>query len=233
MIQPTPVEYPTSDGQPMAETEAHADCMIDLIDTVRHHLADPQRWHVHGNQLFYYVQGDPRASFSPDVYVIEGVPQLPRWPIWKLWEEPRGVPRVAFELTSPSSIRKDLHVKRELYDGLGVEEYVVYDVLRQTSGPALRVWRRHEGELRAVEDSRSVVLGVGFRPEDWRLRLIRADGTPVPSAEERAEEEAARAAAAEERAGAAEERAAAEASRVAELEEQVAALRAKLTDPED
>lgn len=214
MIQPRPVEYPESDGQPMAETEAHADCMGDLIQTCRRWLHDPEHWHVHGNQLFYYVEGDPRRCFAPDVYLIPGVPQLPRRRIWKLWEEPHAVPRLVFELTSPSSIDVDLGWKMELYASLGVEEYVVFDVLRSIAGEPVRVFRLHDGAFVEADDGRSLVLGVGLRPEGWRLRLVTPDGSVVLSPAERADMEA--------------ERADMEAERARDLEDQLERARAEL-----
>ena len=39
VLMATQVEYPTSDGKPMAETDVHRDLMIDLIET----LEDPVR----------------------------------------------------------------------------------------------------------------------------------------------------------------------------------------------
>ena len=184
MIQPRPVEYPESDGLPMAETEEHAEAMLDLFQTIRNWLADPARWHVFGNQFFYYVRGNAQKAFSPDVYVIRGVPQLPRRRIWKLWEEPAAVPALVIELTSESSVTHDLGFKRELYEQLGVEEYVVFDVLRETGRSPIRIWRREGTRFEEQSDLRSAVLGVGFKVEDWRLRLVAPDGTLVPSDKE-------------------------------------------------
>ncbi len=193
MLQPRPVHYPESDGQPVAETEEHLEAMTDLFQTLRRALGDPQRWHVFGNQLFYYVEGDNQASFSPDVYVIRGVPQWPHHRIWKLWDEPEAVPALVIELSSPSSWRHDLGFKRDLYERLGVEEYVVYDVLRQSGGPALRVWRREGERLVEQADSTSRVVGVGFEPDGWRLRLVSSRGEAVRSDAEQADAEARRA----------------------------------------
>jgi hypothetical protein len=48
------VEYPTSDGKPMAETEVHRDLMVDLIGTLRDAFAaDPQVF-VSGDLLLFY-----------------------------------------------------------------------------------------------------------------------------------------------------------------------------------
>ena len=193
MVHQRSVHYPSSDDQPMAETEEHADSMFDLIHSTRAWLADPLAWHVHGNQLFYYVEGDSKRSFSPDVYVIRGIPQFPKRLLWKLWEEPSAVPALVIELTSKTSVARDLGPKRELYAQLGVEEYVVFDVLRHAKHAPLRLWR-HDGE-RLVEQSdlHSTVLGLDLRADGPALRLVRPDGSLVPLPLARAEEEAKRA----------------------------------------
>ena len=37
------IEYPTSDGKPMAETDFHRKIMVDQIETLDHHFAaDPK-----------------------------------------------------------------------------------------------------------------------------------------------------------------------------------------------
>ena len=66
MIRPNAVIYPESDGQPMCETEFHGEQLTQLIYKARVLLRDQSdHTHVAGNQLFYWVEGDPTKSFSP------------------------------------------------------------------------------------------------------------------------------------------------------------------------
>lgn len=76
------VEYPTSDGQPMAETDWHRDVMIALIQVLDHWFAAKPMVYVSGNMLMYYVPGDKRRHVSPDVFVVVGVPKHKRDYFW-------------------------------------------------------------------------------------------------------------------------------------------------------
>src|SRR5690242_8495074 len=104
------VEYPTSDGKPMAETDLHRDDMIDLIETLKVHFAADPGVYVTGNLLLYYVEGDRRKHIAPDVFVVRGVPKLPPRDYYLLWEEGKG-PDVVIELTSKTTRREDQHKK--------------------------------------------------------------------------------------------------------------------------
>src|SRR3954452_23150266 len=70
------VEYPTSDGRPMAETDTHRQDMVDLIAALQDRFAADPDAYVSGNLLLFYEQGSPRKHVSPDVFVVLGVPKL-------------------------------------------------------------------------------------------------------------------------------------------------------------
>ena len=53
-VVPRIVEYPGSDGQPMAETPAHRDALIDAIRGLSRHFAKRPDVYVSGNMLMYY-----------------------------------------------------------------------------------------------------------------------------------------------------------------------------------
>jgi Uma2 family endonuclease len=175
------VHYPESDGKPMAETETHFETMVDLVHQLRWHLAArTDRTHVAGNQLWYWVEGDPRQSVAPDVYVVVGVPQLPPKPIWKTWVD-RCAPTVVFEVTSPSTADEDLLRKPRIYGRLGTQELFLFDPLREYLTPPLQVWRRVGEELEpAIGPERSEVLGLDLRPDGPRLELVGPGGERVP-----------------------------------------------------
>ena len=140
------VEYPESDGEPMAETDTHREQMTDaVIHPLKHFLHETgQPGYVSGNNMLYYEEGNPRAVVSPDGYVVMGLGDYPRR-VYKLWEEGK-VPDVVFELTSSSTRQKDLREKRWLYEELGVREYFLFDPLHEYLKPPLQGFRR-EGEF--------------------------------------------------------------------------------------
>src|SRR5437016_3687010 len=92
------VEYPTSDGRPMAETDIHRQDMMDLIETLQDHFAADPRVYVTGNLLLFYERGNRRRHVAPDVFVVRGVPKLPLRKYYLLWEEGKG-PDVVLEIT--------------------------------------------------------------------------------------------------------------------------------------
>ena len=201
------VVYPTSDGQPMAETEVHGECMVYLAFALRWWFKRHGRDDVYvgSNNFLYYERGNPRAVVSPDVYVVVGAPAGLR-DTYMLWNEPKG-PDFVLEVTSASTRRTDERRKREVYAALGVTEYFLYDPRAEYLAPPLQGWRLHEGAYRAVPavtmlSNRgaalaSEVLGLELRDEREarRLRLHdRAAGEDLLTHEEaeRAREEAER-----------------------------------------
>ena len=203
------VVYPCSDGQPMAETEIHGACMMYVTYALRRYFARRGRADVHvgSNNFLYYERGNPRAVVSPDVYVVVGAPAHLR-DTYLLWNEPKG-PDFVLEVTSASTRRVDERRKRGVYAALGVTEYFLYDPRAEYLTPALRGFRLHDGEYRAlpavtVLSNRGVavvseVLGLELR-DDREARMVRlrdpATGEKLPTYEEadwaREEEAAAR-----------------------------------------
>ena len=66
------IEYPSSDGKPMAETPVHRDVMIDALQILKRRFADRSDVYVSGDMLMYYEEGNPRKSVAPDVFVVLG-----------------------------------------------------------------------------------------------------------------------------------------------------------------
>ena len=131
------VEYPSSDGKPMAETERHAIATVDAWLALRRQFADREDVYVGMDMLLYYVEGDPRKSVVPDVFVVFGVPKLPPRDNWLAWREGK-VPDFVLEVTSRHTRHRDEGPKRELYRHLGVEEYWQYDPTGDYLEPRLK-----------------------------------------------------------------------------------------------
>jgi Uma2 family endonuclease len=215
------IYYPESDGKPMAESDVHRDVMFDLIHALDTRYAGKPDVYVSGNILLYYVEGNPRISISPDVLLVRGIPKGRR-KTYLVWKEGKA-PDFVIEVTSDSTRQEDLHKKKDRYESLGVEEYVLFDPLGDYLDPRLqghRLTRRRYQPIPLQEDGSllSRTAGLILRPEGTNLRLVDA-ATGERLLGHREETEARRAA--EERARTSEER-----ERV--LEEEIARLRREL-----
>ena len=103
-LAPPEIEYPSSDGEPMAETPIHRDAMFESIAMLKAYYADEPNVYVSGNMMMYYVDGNADKSVSPDVFVTVGIPKLPERRIYQMWREGKG-PDVVIEATSTSTAR--------------------------------------------------------------------------------------------------------------------------------
>jgi Uma2 family endonuclease len=191
----TAVYYPTSDGKPMAETELHREIMVALIHALQQYFKQDPQVYVGGNMLFYYEEGDPRASCSPDVFFVRGVPKRLSSglrEIYKVWEEGKA-PDMVIELTSKSTKMEDLAVKKLLYAELGVKEYFLFDPLKHYLPQPFIGFRLEDGEYVRMEPSRgrlrSDVTGLELGVLHGWLRLFDPEtGEPLLTPDEEAEE---------------------------------------------
>jgi Uma2 family endonuclease len=169
------VEYPDSDGQPMAESEIHLNEMVDLLAALRRRYRGVPDVYIGGNLFLYYRQGDPRSVVAPDVFLARGVPGGLR-KTFKLWEE--GVPPCFIvEVTSGSTRDEDLRKKKSLYEQIGVEEYFLHDPEGDHLSPQLQGFRLFSDRYTSIRpnpdgslDSRTT--GLTLRIEGTNLRLI-------------------------------------------------------------
>lgn len=178
------VEYPYSDGQPMAESEIHLNEMMDLIAALRSRYQDQPKVYVAGNMFLYYRKGDPRSVVAPDVFLVRGVPKRER-KSYKLWEEGR-VPSLVIEVTSDSTSDEDIGKKKSCYEMLGVEEYILHDPEGDYLRPRLQGYRLNQGcyepiPRRTDGSLESRVTGLILQIEGKNLRLIdTATGERLP-----------------------------------------------------
>ena len=246
------VEYPYSDGRPMAESEAQLRAMVYLLGVLYAHYRDHPDVYVGGDMFVYYEEGNPAAAVAPDVFVVVGAPKRSQAPrlSYKLWEEPKG-PDFVLEVVSRRTWAKDRDEKRALYATLGVGEYWLYDPTGERIRSRLRAMRLESGGYREVVPEavalegrclRSAVLGLDVRVARGGALRVRdpVTGRDLPAPEEavaayEAETAARRTEAAARRAEAAARRAAEvraeeEAAARAGAEAQVAELRARLRE---
>ena len=120
------VEYPDSDGKPMAESDLHREVMVDAIQPLKARYAHRDDVYVGGNLMMYYVEGNAKVHVSPDVFVALGPSREPPRDVWKTWEEGKFADFV-LEVASKTTHGKDEVKKRLLYQRLGVAEYWQHD----------------------------------------------------------------------------------------------------------
>jgi Uma2 family endonuclease len=119
------VEYPSSDGLPMAESDFQRKPLtyaVEALDIYFQHRADV---YVSGNMFIYYEEGNPEAGVAPDVFVVFGTTRRERSSYF-LWQEPKG-PDFVLEITSRRTRSQDQGPKRGTYAFLGIPEYFQYD----------------------------------------------------------------------------------------------------------
>ncbi len=172
------VEYPDTDGKPMAENDTQRDAIMYGIGALKIWFGAREDVYVSGDLLIYYEEGNPKVSVAPDVFVVFGAADYPRLN-YKLWEEPKA-PDFALEVASPSTWKDDLGWKRELYARLGVREYWQYDPMGEHLPSRLLGWRLASGnyEPQAVIQSldgtltlHSETLGLDLRVKGEKMRF--------------------------------------------------------------
>ena len=176
-VAPVEIDYPSSDGEPLAESYFQLIPLVYAFDALRRRYADREDVFVAADLLIYYRRGT-RESVAPDVFVVFGAENRPRHS-YLLWQEPKG-PDFVLEITSASTREKDQGPKRATYRRLGVREYWQYDPTGDYLAPPLQglelIGGRYErlpaekladGTLRL----QSEVLGLEVRQEAEGLRL--------------------------------------------------------------
>ena len=144
------IDYPSSDGEPMAETDLHRWLLIEATTRLIHHYAADPNVYASGNLLVYYEEGNPQVCLSPDCFVAFGVAPGNR-ETFKTWVE-GAYPAVVFEFTPRSTRDNDIGKKFAIYqDTWKVSEYFLYDPYEEYLEPPLQGFRRDDrGKLRPI-----------------------------------------------------------------------------------
>ncbi len=192
------------------------------------------------NAALRWNESKPSTGVDPDVYLVEPAPPLgERETSLCLWKPGHHAPRVAVEVVSEETARKDYDDGPARYAVSGTRELWVFDPLRHGprdgGGPwVLQVWRRLRGNrfervYAGDGPAFSRELGAWVVVTDGGMRLRVADDAagaklwPTPEEEERRARETEHQALEEERRAREEERRARE-----EAEREVARLQAEL-----
>jgi Uma2 family endonuclease len=172
LAQRTEVVYPSSDGEPLAETSVHVDAIINAVIALRNYL-EGQQAIVLADQFLYYVQGFPKLRVAPDVMVVFNVSPGAR-DNYKVWEEGQ-VPAVVFEMTSAGTRDRDEGTKKDLYEGLGIPEYWQFDPKGEWIPEKLRGYRLRDDLYVPITDGRSEPLGLRLVVEESLIGFYRED----------------------------------------------------------
>ncbi len=194
---PPPVEYPCSDGLPMADSDWQNRAMAEAQAALRLHFADRrERVYVACDTFVYYREGDAGARVAPDVFVVRGVSGENR-KSYRVWRE-GPVPQWVLEVASEATVRRDLAAKKKLYRRLGVREYWQFDPTGETlgrlRGARLEGWALRGGRYEPLETTAegaawSAELGLGLEVQGELLRFRDpATGLRIPTQEESEQE---------------------------------------------
>ena len=104
---PSPVFYPESDGQPMAENTEQFDWIVLIKLGLEWLFVERQDVFVAGDLLWYPVEGDNKTCAAPDVMVAFGRPKGFRGSYLQ-WLEDGIPPQVTFEIVSPGNTIPEL-----------------------------------------------------------------------------------------------------------------------------
>ncbi len=176
--QPKEIVYPSSDGEPLAETYDHLYAILTTLEVLKQHLQG-RKATVLANQNLFYAEGYPKLKVAPDVMVIYDVEPGGR-DSYKLWAE-KQVPQVVFEMTSKKTQADDQTSKKDLYERLEVKEYWLFDPKGEWIEEKLQGYRLRGDRYELITDSRSEPLQlrleidgklIGFYREDTGEKLL-------------------------------------------------------------
>ena len=179
-VVPETIDYPDSDGLPMAESESQFWPILYVGAALDRYYQARDDVYVVGNLLLYYQEGNPGKSVSPDLMVVLGAPKHIR-SSYRLWEEPKA-PDFVLEIASESTHRIDRGEKRDLYAGMGVSEYWQYDPVGDYLEPPLLGFRLAEGRYLPISATAQKGGMLALRSEVLGLELHLRPGAPVREA---------------------------------------------------
>ena len=177
------IVYPETDGMPLPDGEYQAPIYRRIVRDLDDHFKDVAGVNVNGDTFIYYVEGNPRRSFSPDCYVVFGLTDAALESLslegnntYLLWEVGKA-PDFILEIGSPSTAATDMGRKRELYAEIGVGEYWRFDATGgEFYGEPLVGERLVDGEYRRLEMRQATDGRVWARSDALNLDLWWTDG---------------------------------------------------------
>ncbi len=173
---PLQIDYPDSDGQPMADNTLQFQWIVTLKENLELQFSDRADVFVAGDLLWYPIQGNNQIRRAPDVLVALGRPKGKRGS-YRQWQENNIAPQVVFEVLSPGNTLAEMALKWQFYEHYGVEEYYLYDPDKND----LTGWQRQENRLTVIsdiEDWQSPLLGIRWQLTSETWQIFRTTGEP-------------------------------------------------------
>ena len=121
------IEYPDSDGEPLADNKFQAVAMVDFFSALETYFAERTDVYIGIDQLLYYILNDPTRSIAPDVFAVFGAHGSHPRRSWIVSREGGTVPAFVLEVASEGTWRNDATRKRDIYAQIGVAEYWRFD----------------------------------------------------------------------------------------------------------
>lgn len=198
------IPLPDEDGEPL-ESHWHR-LQINLLGDMLHQYWQGRTDYFAGGNMFVYYcleQARTRSYKGPDFFVVRGVDGTLTRRSWIVWQEGGRYPDVIVELLSPTTKTEDLGPKKDLYEQVfKTAEYFCVD----PDELSLQGWQLVKpGYVPLSPDARgwlwsdTLQLWLGLQegnfqgtPGTW-LRFFEPEGKPLPTGEELAEAERARA----------------------------------------
>ena len=195
-VAPETVDYPDSDGLPMAENDFQLRTMTYAIEALATHFRTRSDVYVSGDLFVYHEENNNTVRVAPDVFVVFGVPNHRRR-TYLLWQEGKA-PDFVMEVASPSTWQADVGDKRDTYAGIGVSEYWLYDPIGDYHDPRLQGFRLVEGRYEPLPVtertdgvltgySEALALALRLYPDDRFRFHDPASGRDLPSLDEAAQ----------------------------------------------
>jgi Uma2 family endonuclease len=149
-LEQSEIEYPSSDGEPMAESDITRDYITYGVEALKLYFQGNSDVYVSANSFVYYEEGNKAAVVAPDIYAVFGVRKRKR-DNYKVWQEGGITPQFVLEITSATTQDVDQETKPETYRSLGVREYFQYDPSGDYLNPILQGVRLVNGQYEPIE----------------------------------------------------------------------------------
>ncbi|MBW4561003.1 MAG: Uma2 family endonuclease [Mojavia pulchra JT2-VF2] len=199
-LPPTQAELPYDDGIPM-ESQRHKVQMELLIDVVETWLEQREDGYTSGNMFVYFslAQVKNQDFKGPDFFVVLGVPKGERRS-WVVWEEGKG-PDVVIELLSATTATTDKNEKKLIYQNqMRVPEYFWFDPFNPDDWAGFSLGSGVYQPIAPNAENQLVSQALGLALLRWQgsykgihttwLRWATLQGELLPTAEEKARQQA-------------------------------------------
>ncbi|MCB1191990.1 MAG: Uma2 family endonuclease [Leptospiraceae bacterium] len=168
------VEYPESDGLPMADNTEQFNWIVKIKEGLEIMFKDNPNVFVAGDLLWYPVKGNNSIKAAPDAMVVFNCPKGKRGS-YKQWKEGGNPPKVVFEILSPGNTKSEMAKKFVFYEKYGVDEYYLYDPYKNYFAG----WTKHGEKLVEIPyilGWESPALKIRFEFENNELVVYRPNG---------------------------------------------------------